>query len=103
MEKLIGLFGLTQHDLFAAGIGALMCLGVTQIIKNVVKMTDFAKRITAFVAGWVATYTLVPPFGFTPDYRAFWLAAVVGLITPWGFAVLKKVGKHYNWQWVIAL
>jgi len=99
MDAIISWTGLTQADVLAMLVGALICVGFTQMLKAHLLLSRAQKQMLAFAIGSFATYTLVPPFGTAPDWKSLWLGLLVGLFTPTAFRIFKIIAHKRGWEW----
>lgn len=92
---------LSEAQVLALVGGTVITLGLTQMIKKATGV-DSKKwvRLTAFLIGGFATYTIWPPVGIAFDWHSLWAGLAVGLWTPAGFKAFKVFAKNRGWEWV---
>lgn len=99
LQGLIATIGMTPAHVGAAVLGLLVSWGLTQTVKSIVVLHGRPAQVTAFLIGWLTTYTVAPGWGALP----FWLGVAVGLLAPIAYRALVIVGRAKKWEWVKAL
>lgn len=101
----VSTFGLGPPQLLALSAGTLVSIGLTQIIKKATNSAQYAwtVRLTAFLIGGFATYTLWPPVGLGFAWGALWAGLIVGLWTPTAFKAFKVFARNRGWEWAAHL